>query len=325
MEYLENSCQPFYLPMNLRASVRVRLSLSKDLFCGISEDTPRDVNYRTAQAVIIAHDAASLALHAICDQLGCLPHKNRVALPDYLECLNKLTLPQLTTEQIDFFLTLHKARIDLQNRAVFPDPQQWLSTQGTTFRHLAKLCQQYLKVSFAEIQQAPPATASRAATAFPPHPALKRPSATALEQGTEPSPAHATPEKVDEGELGRPEAKARRHLRYDCTGAAEVSSPRLGRVVRGKLLNLSAGGCFVETDWPFEVGALVEILLQVNRFSLRALGEVRMVDPFGGMGIEFRGMSAGGRLRLRELISDLHAESGLDAQQATAAAEKPQG
>ena len=73
------------------------------------------------------------------------------------------------------------------------------------------------------------------------------------------------------------------------------------------------------------IEAPVEISLQANRFSLRALGEVRMVDPFGGMGIEFRGMSAGGRLRLRELTSDLHAESGLDAQQATAAAEKPQG
>ena len=35
-----------------------------------------------------------------------------------------------------------------------------------------------------------------------------------------------------------------------------------------------------------------------------------MLDSRGGMGIEFSGMSAGGRQRLRELISELEEESG---------------
>ena len=321
MEYAGNPRQQFALSMNLRASVRVRLGLARQLFCAVGKDAGLDSNFKTAQAVIIAHDGAIIALNAICDQLGCLPHKSRVALPDYLECLNKLTRPQLTAEQIDFFLQLQKARVDLQNRAVFPDPQQWSNAEQLTLNHLARICQQYLRVNLAEIEQPPALT--RAYSAVAPGVGLNHPS-TPSQPGSQPASAAVTPDK-GAGEPGRGDVQARRHLRYDCDGAAEVSSPRLGRVVRGKLHNLSAGGCFVETDWPFEVGALVEILLQVNRSSFRALGEVRMVDPFGGMGIEFRGMSAGGRERLRALISDLHAESGLEAQQDTAAVEKPQG
>ena len=37
-----------------------------------------------------------------------------------------------------------------------------------------------------------------------------------------------------------------------------------------------------------------------------------MVDSRGGMGIEFGGMSAGGRQRLGELIAELAEESGIE-------------
>jgi hypothetical protein len=49
----------------------------------------------------------------------------------------------------------------------------------------------------------------------------------------------------------------------------------------------------------------VEIVLHVAGLAFRAAGEIKSVYGSAGVGIQFTGMSAGGRTRLKELIGEL--------------------
>jgi Tfp pilus assembly protein PilZ len=88
-----------------------------------------------------------------------------------------------------------------------------------------------------------------------------------------------------------------------------------GLLAKGRIANLSAGGCYVMTDISTAVGEQIEMTLHVNQTSFRVTGSVIHVPSFvaagsrkaglSGMGVQFTNMSAGARLRLKELIADL--------------------
>jgi hypothetical protein len=115
---------------------------------------------------------------------------------------------------------------------------------------------------------------------------------------------------------GKARPERRRGNRYSCKGEAEVRPQPLGSPSWGKILDLSAGGCYVESDFAFDVGRRVEILLKVNHMKLLVLGQVayhQLLRPperprtsfqYVGMGIRFLGMSAGGRANLQELVEE---------------------
>jgi len=57
-----------------------------------------------------------------------------------------------------------------------------------------------------------------------------------------------------------PVQERRRHPRYLCDGHAEVLLPQGGLLFRGRILDLSVSGCFIETTMPnLERGTLVEV------------------------------------------------------------------
>ncbi|HET7442668.1 MAG TPA: PilZ domain-containing protein [Terriglobales bacterium] len=249
-----------------------------------------DTNPSPAQEIIVSHEATLLALAAFCDQLDCLPHKAHAGLPDYLDGLKKLRSSQPDDQDIQFFLDLHKARVDMQNRAILPDADKWHAARSTTLQHVANLCHQ-LKIPSDElesVEQLPVHSSSNTS------PGLATPESSS--RTTPGAPATSG---------GEPAPEVRRYPRFDCTGAIELTGPHSGRPRKGQLLNLSIGGCFAHTDWPLDVGTRVEIRLELTGVCFRALGEVRMVDSRGGMGIEFAAMSARGRQRLAELITEL--------------------
>ena len=71
--------------MSVTESVRHRLRLSRELLTGAASCAPMsDHPQRVACDLIISHDAATLALAAICQQLGRTPNKTRDSLLDYL-------------------------------------------------------------------------------------------------------------------------------------------------------------------------------------------------------------------------------------------------
>lgn len=116
-----------------------------------------------------------------------------------------------------------------------------------------------------------------------------------------PNPA---PQKVDQ----------RQNPRVRCGGLARiVSLPSEGITVPGKVLDLSLGGCGIETPFPVPRGTRAEILLRVKAASIRVIGEVQ--DPRGprGVGIEFLLLSAYGKNLLEDLIRELARQQAIAA------------
>ena len=93
-----------------------------------------------------------------------------------------------------------------------------------------------------------------------------------------------------------------RNPRFSCGGLAKISVlPSNGLYLSGKILDLSLGGCLVDTAVPIECGARAEIVVHVNSSSFRAVGEVRGIHGNSGAGIQFIYLSRGGKDRLAEL------------------------
>jgi hypothetical protein len=98
----------------------------------------------------------------------------------------------------------------------------------------------------------------------------------------------------------------RRSPRVSCAGLAKIISlPSDGLTGPAKVLNLSLGGCGIETDFPLKSGTRAEILLQVNGSSFRATCQVRALRAPHGIGLEFVHLSTLGQDMLKELIREL--------------------
>jgi hypothetical protein len=102
------------------------------------------------------------------------------------------------------------------------------------------------------------------------------------------------------------ELERRQNRRIRCGGTAKIISlPSEGLWVPGKVLNLSVGGCGIETASPLSAGTLAEIVLRVNAASIRVLGEVSAHRDPRVVGVEFRLVSAYGKDLLTELMEEL--------------------
>jgi hypothetical protein len=102
----------------------------------------------------------------------------------------------------------------------------------------------------------------------------------------------------------------RSRTRYSCDGRVEVRVPYAGPPAKGTIVDVSAEGCCVECDFPFDISRRVELMLQVNQLTFRAMGIVANSAPRDGsdrhrFGIRFLALSAGGKQRLQELIVEL--------------------
>jgi hypothetical protein len=59
--------------------------------------------------------------------------------------------------------------------------------------------------------------------------------------------------------------------------------------IRGATIDLSMGGCYIDTFFPFPVGTTIELKLQLDD-TLLVLGAVVTCDPQVGNGIRFTRM-----------------------------------
>jgi PilZ domain len=105
----------------------------------------------------------------------------------------------------------------------------------------------------------------------------------------------------------------RRDARYDCPGEVEILRVKeaTGIIIRGKIRNLSLGGCYVETESPLERGAQLAVVLKIDALKLRVIAEVRSVkmDSHFWAGLEFAGMTAQGFESLKTLIAAFSAKA----------------
>jgi len=104
----------------------------------------------------------------------------------------------------------------------------------------------------------------------------------------------------------------RRHPRYACEGHAEVFLPHGGLLFRGRILNLSMDGCYIETArLNLERGTQVEVYFVANQLQFRVLGNIAALRRKRGVGIAFLNVSPRRALQIATLIGEL-AERNLE-------------
>lgn len=105
----------------------------------------------------------------------------------------------------------------------------------------------------------------------------------------------------------QPEEERRRHLRFLCTGDAEIRSLVSGVATRGRIVNLSPGGCLIEPQTAARLRRHepVEMTFMVRQLPVRVQGAVRQVHGDGTIGVQFTLLTERGKRHLGELIAEL--------------------
>jgi CheY-like chemotaxis protein len=92
--------------------------------------------------------------------------------------------------------------------------------------------------------------------------------------------------------------------------AQEVPPEEPEPVAHCKLTDLSAGGCYVETESPFPERSGIILCLKAEDMEVQAEGMVRVMHPGYGMGIEFAARTTEQRLRVENFIGFLAGRPG---------------
>jgi hypothetical protein len=102
-------------------------------------------------------------------------------------------------------------------------------------------------------------------------------------------------------------AERRTAQRYGCAGDAEIVLPGRGLRYRGKIGNLSTGGCFIEAQCSLERGTSVEVWMNAEGQPLRVAAHL-MVRRTTGVGLRFLEMTERKTQQIRALIAELAAD-----------------
>lgn len=98
----------------------------------------------------------------------------------------------------------------------------------------------------------------------------------------------------------------RQHPRYQCEGNAEVFVPQGALLFRGKILDLSFSGCFIEAPaLDLERGTPVEVSFTVHQMQFRVAGRIAILHRKRGAGIAFDALGARRARQIGDLIAEL--------------------
>jgi hypothetical protein len=103
----------------------------------------------------------------------------------------------------------------------------------------------------------------------------------------------------------------RQHTRYAVDGLAEVLVADGTMLFRGRVRDISAAGCFVETQARLRLqpGTLVEMVFRVNGMVFRPMATSRMIRLGEGAGFLFCDVKGKTQVELEALIAELSAEA----------------
>ena len=85
------------------------------------------------------------------------------------------------------------------------------------------------------------------------------------------------------------EQERRGNPRIKVRAPVELHTEESTSPIRGATTDLSIGGCYIDTFFPFPVGTTIELKLQLDD-TLLVLGAVVTCDPQVGNGIQFTRM-----------------------------------
>jgi hypothetical protein len=96
----------------------------------------------------------------------------------------------------------------------------------------------------------------------------------------------------------------RQSPRFACGGKAKILSlPLDGVRLDARLLDLSLGGCCVESQQPFSLFEKAEIVLHTNTASFRALAQIK-ASRGNSIGMQFVRLTETGNELLRQVLAD---------------------
>lgn len=142
---------PVRLSKHPERDVFERLLLAKALLCEIDVvPTVRPDGLTTARYILIAHDAAELVLAAIARHLQC-------SIGDSAYLMNYVgAIKQTTGQDIpyrNFFSDLNRQRTDIKHHGLMPNVDQWGNVAEVVHRHISSLCEKYLNVQLAHVDE----------------------------------------------------------------------------------------------------------------------------------------------------------------------------
>lgn len=127
-----------------------RLLLSRSLIAPLRFKPATD-RFAVAAHVLAAHDAAELAIAAICTEtfVPNISDNRALGLPDYLLALKERRHPSKDVPGRDYVRKLNRVRVGLKHHGITPDKEQWGSVSEKVFGLIASWCEEYLKVDYA--------------------------------------------------------------------------------------------------------------------------------------------------------------------------------
>jgi molybdopterin biosynthesis enzyme len=125
-------------------------------------------------------------------------------------------------------------------------------------------------------------------------------------QSREPGFDHGFRKLLDERRLAESRREERRQYpRYAVRGEAEIYSQDARHPERGRLSDISRGGCFVEMMPPIAVDTKVSVVLLIAQRRIRAEGVVRSLLPNFGVGVKFVQFAPDDLAQLQEVLAAL--------------------
>jgi c-di-GMP-binding flagellar brake protein YcgR len=112
------------------------------------------------------------------------------------------------------------------------------------------------------------------------------------------------------GEFSGQEHKERRHYaRLKTSIPVEILQEGSDSAIRGATSDISPGGCYIETIFPFPVGTTLDLKLALGEDDLLVQATVVTSDPQVGNGISFERMLPEDREQLRKYLEALDEEN----------------
>lgn len=99
-------------------------------------------------------------------------------------------------------------------------------------------------------------------------------------------------------------AERRQAPRYHCGGVAEIVVPGRGLRYSGRIADLSAGGCFIETGCRLERGTAVEVWINTEGLPLRLAANLAGRRE-SGVGCRFHSVTPRKLEQIRVVIAEL--------------------
>jgi hypothetical protein len=116
------------------------------------------------------------------------------------------------------------------------------------------------------------------------------------------------PEEPKAQEKPEPGEELRRAPRLQCSGLAGIQTlPAVEKPCPAKIVNLSIGGCLIESERPLKlaVDEIVELIFCVNHMPFRVRGRVRSIRSETLIGFQFPQLSDRVRMQLQDLVGEL--------------------